>query len=103
VKAKDSDKKKQLEAMEALSHLLPDDLVGEPLDYVKANMIVNKATSNLFGFPKLLKKADMSPDMLEVRNNVLDDYVKLYEVLEDTTRVKEVLYAKYQPKRLEGK
>ena len=94
-------KKHQLEAMEALSHLLPDDLSGEALSYIKANTVVNKAVSNLFGFPKMLKKAEMSPDMLAVRDNVLDDYIKLYEVVEDNAIVKDALYAKYQPRRLE--
>jgi len=94
-------KKHQLEAMEALSHLLPDDLSKEELSYIKANTVVNKAVSNLFGFPKMLKKDEMSNDMLEVRDKVLDDYLKLYEVLEDNGKVKDILYDKYQPKRIE--
>jgi len=32
----------------------------------------------------------------------LDDYVKLYEVLESNSAVKDILYAKYQPNRLTG-
>jgi len=94
-------KKHQLEAMEALSRLLPDDLSKEELSYIKANTVVNKAVSNLFGFPKMLKKDEMSDDMIEVRGKVLDDYLKLYEVLEDNGKVKELLYDKYQPKRIE--
>lgn len=99
--AKDT-KKRQLEAMEALSHLLPDDLSGEALSYIKANTVVNKAVSNLFGFPKMLKKDQMSADMIEVRDKVLDDYIKLYEVIEDNSKVRDVLYEKYQPKRIES-
>jgi hypothetical protein len=87
--------------MEALSRLLPDDLSKEELSYIKANTVVNKAVSNLFGFPKMLKKDEMSDDMIEVRGKVLDDYIKLYEVLEDNGKVKELLYDKYQPKRIE--
>jgi len=94
-------KKHQLEAMEALSRLLPDDLSKEELSYIKANTVVNKAVSNLFGFPKMLKKDEMSDDMIEVRGRVLDDYLKLYEVLEDNAKVKTILYDKYQPKRIE--
>ena len=94
-------KKHQLDAMEALSRLLPNDLSTEELSYIKANTVVNKAVSNLFGFPKMLKKDEMSNDMLEVREKVLDDYIKLYEVLEDNGKVKELLYGKYQPKRIE--
>jgi hypothetical protein len=32
---------------------------------------------------------------------VLDDYIKLYEVLEDNSIVKKVLYEKYQYNRLD--
>ena len=102
LKFKLGDKKHQLDAMEALSHLLPDDLAGEELSYIKANTVVNKVTSNLFGFPKMLKKADMSPDMLEMREKILDDYIKLYEVMESNSEVSEYLYEKWQPKRLEA-
>ena len=101
LKFREGDKKHQLEAMEALSHLLPEDLKGEELAYVKANTVVNKATSNLFGFPKMLKKAEMSEDMLQVREKVLDDYIKLFEVVEDNSTVSDILYKKYQPLRLE--
>ena len=96
-------KKHQLDAMEALSHLLPDDLSHEELSYIKANTIVNKAVSTLFGFPKMLKKDAMSDDMLVIREKVLDDYIKLYEVIEDNSKVKDILYTKYQPMRLEAK
>jgi phage regulator Rha-like protein len=103
LKFNQGDKKHQLDAMEALHHLLPDDLQGEALSYIKANVIVNKAVSNLFGFPSMLKKDQMSGDMLEVREKILDDYIKLYEVIEDNSQVKEILYAKYRPKRIENK
>lgn len=102
VKFRQGDKKHQLNAMEALSHLLPEDLQGEALSYIKANTVVNKAVSNLFGFPKMLKKDQMSPDMLGIREKILDDYIKLYDVLEDNGAVKDILYSKYQPKRLES-
>lgn len=103
LKFREGDKKHQLAAMEALSHLLPEDLKGEELAYMKANTVVNKATSNLFGFPKMLKKAEMSDDMLQVRERVLDDYIKLFEVVEDNGTVTDILYKKYQPARLESK
>lgn len=102
IKFREGDKKHQLDAMEALSHLLPEDLKGEALSYIKANGVVNKATSNLFGFPKMIKKADMSPDMLTVREKIMDDYLKLYEVIEDNHKIAELLYHKYQPLRLEA-
>ena len=93
-------KKRQLEAMEALSHLLPDNLSAEAVSYIKANTVVNKAVSTLFGFPKMLKKAEMNPDMVQVRDVVLDDYVALFEVLQDNGLVKDAIYAKWQPKRI---
>jgi len=103
IQLREGTKKHQLEAMEALKGLLPPGLEGIPLSYIKANTVVNKATSNLFGFPKTMSKADMSTDMLEARDKILDDYIKLYEVLEDNHEVKAALYRKYQPCRLELK
>ena len=49
-------------------------------DYVKANTIANKAISTMYGFPKMIKKADMSPEMLEQREPVLKDTVELMAV-----------------------
>jgi phage regulator Rha-like protein len=110
VKARTGSKKHQLSAMEALHDFLPDDLhdflpddlQDEAVSYIKANTVVNKATSNLFGFPKMLKKDDMSQDMLVMREKILDDYLALFGVLEDNSKVKELLYGKYQPKRIES-
>lgn len=100
LKSRTDTKKRQLEAMEALSHLLPDDLSEEALSYIKANTVVNKAVSTLFGFPKMLKKSEMNADMVQVRDSVLDDYVALFEVLQDNCLVKDAVYAKWQPKRI---
>lgn len=100
LKTRSDTKKRQLEAMEALSHLLPADLSEEELSYIKANTVVNKAVSTLFGFPKMLKKAEMNDDMVHVRDTVLDDYVALFEVLQDNGLVKDAIYAKWQPNRI---
>lgn len=51
-------------------------------DYIKANSIADKCVSNLFGYPKMVKKADMSPEMLEQREPVLKDTVELMAVKE---------------------
>ena len=97
------DKKHQLECMALLQDLLPEHMRQEKINYIKANTVVDKAVSNYFGFPKMIKKIDMNKDMLEVRENVLNDYLKLFEVLQDNHEVKEVLYKKYaQPKLIEG-
>ena len=103
LKFRHGDKKHQLECMALLQDMLPDDVKQEKVNYIKANTIVDKAVSNYFGFPKMIKKIDMNKDMLEVRENVLNDYLKLFEVLQDNHEVKEVLYKKYaQPKLIEG-
>lgn len=102
LKRKSRSKETQLEAMERLSYLLPDGLDGVPLSYIKANVIVNKATSNLYGFSKLLKKDEMDDEMLESRELVMKDYLSLFEVLEGSSEVKDLLYNKWQPKRLEN-
>lgn len=48
--------------------------------YCKANTIANKCVSNLFGYPKMIKKKNMTPEMLEVREPVLKDTVELMAV-----------------------
>ena len=49
-------------------------------DYIKANTIANKCVSNLFGYPKMVKKSDMSAEMLEQREPVLKEVVELMAV-----------------------
>lgn len=51
-----------------------------PKDYMKANTIANKCVSNLYGYPKMVKKADMSPEMLADREPVLKEVVELMSV-----------------------
>lgn len=94
------DKKHQLKCMEMLQDFLPEELKQEKVSYIKANTVVNKCTSNYFGFPKMLKKVEMNDEMLMVREEILDDYLKLFEVLQDNGEVKEVLYKKYDKRKL---
>lgn len=49
-------------------------------DYIKANTIANKAVSNLFGYPKMIKKDEMSAEMLEAREPILQDTATLMVV-----------------------
>lgn len=49
-------------------------------DYMKANTIANKCVSTMNGYPKMVKKADMSQEMLEQREPVLKDTVELMAV-----------------------
>ena len=50
------DKKHQLDCMELLQYFLPPELKHERISYIKANTVVNKVVSTVFGFPKMLKK-----------------------------------------------
>lgn len=49
-------------------------------DYIKANIIADKAVSNKYGFQKMVKKSDMTPEMLEDRQEILQDTVELMAV-----------------------
>lgn len=47
------------------------------ISYIKANSIANKAISNVYGFDKMIKKSDMTPDMLRIRESILDAVTEL--------------------------
>lgn len=68
------DKEHQKEAMKRLH-----DSLHKPVrvDFIKANTIANKAVSNKYGYPTMVKKSDMTPQMLEEREKILDDTVEL--------------------------
>lgn len=68
------DKEHQKEAMSALKKSLRQPV---RVDFIKANTIANKAISNKHGYPKMVKKADMTPEMLVEREEVLDNTVEL--------------------------
>lgn len=68
------DKEHQREAMGRLKAGLVKPV---KVDFIKANTIANKAVSTVHGYPKMLKKGDMSPDMLVQRQQILDDTVNL--------------------------
>lgn len=73
------DKEHQRKAMEKLR-----DSFGAPVrvDYIKANTIADKCVSTRYGYEKMLKKGDMTPDMLAERQRVLDDTVSLMTLKE---------------------
>lgn len=95
------DKKHQLDCMEFLQDILPDEFKQDKVSYVKANTVVNKVVSDMYGFPKMLKKKEMNEQMLEDREKILDDYIKLFEILQDNSLVTSTLKKKYTPKLLE--
>ncbi|MFT4107706.1 MAG: BRO family protein [Lacrimispora sp.] len=73
------DKDHQKEAMAKLSQALRNPV---RVDFVKANMIANKAVSSKHGYPKMIKKGAMSPEMLVDRQELLDSTVELMGVKE---------------------
>ena len=68
------DKEHQKAAMQNLKKSLRKPV---RVDFIKANVIANKAVSNKHGFPKMVKKAEMTPDMLVERQEILDETVEL--------------------------
>lgn len=89
------DKEHQKEAMQQLKASLRHPV---RVDFIKANTIANKAVSNRFGHPKMLKKEQMTPNMLVIRQDVLDDTVNLMGVKEKfdlDIPVSTTIYGKY--------
>ena len=89
------DKEHQTEAMRRLQ-----DSLRKPKqhDYIKANTIANKAVSTLYGLPKMIGKEQMTPEMLLVRQPILDDTVNLMTVNESFgmgLSVSRAVYEKY--------
>lgn len=89
------DKEHQKEAMAKLKAGL-----GHPIrvDFIKANTIANKAVSSMYGYPKMIKKDQMTPDMLVKRQQVLDDTVDLMKVVDQfglNVSVSQAIYSKY--------
>lgn len=73
------DKDHQKEAMAKLKKGLKEP--GRP-DFIKANTIANKAVSTKYGYPKMVKKGDMTPEMLVDRQELLDSTVELMGIKE---------------------
>lgn len=86
------DKEHQKEAMERLKNGLRN---PAKVDYIKANTIANKAVSNKYGFKKMVKKEEMTPEMRVDRQELLDSVVELMSVKEKyqlNISVKEEIY-----------
>jgi prophage antirepressor-like protein len=89
------DKEHQKQAMATLKANLRKPV---RVDFIKANTIANKAVSTIYGYPKMVKKEGMTPDMLVKRQAILDDTVDLM-TLKDRfgldISVSQVIYNKY--------
>lgn len=68
------DKEHQRKMMNQLNQSLSHPV---QLNFIKANMVANKAVSTKFGFKKMIKKGEMTPQMLAEREHVLEDVVNL--------------------------
>lgn len=89
------DKEHQKEAMERLKEGF-----GDPCkpDFIKANTIANKAVSTMFGYPKMIKKDLMTPEMLIRRQEVLDDTVNLMSTADKfglDIKISDTIYSKH--------
>jgi len=73
------DKEHQKEAMERLRQGLRNPV---RVDFIKANVIADKAVSTKFGYRKMLKKSQMTPEMLVHRQPILEDTVELMSVVD---------------------
>lgn len=73
------DKEHQKEAMSKLCKSLKEPV---RVDFIKANTIANKAVSTKYGHPKMIKKAEMTPEMLVDRQELLESTVDLMGVNE---------------------
>jgi len=89
------DKEHQKETMSRLSQSLKQ---PKRINFIKANTIANKAISTKYGYDKMIKKKDMTPDMLIERQPILDDTVNLMSVVDRfdlDLSVSEKVYDKY--------
>ncbi|PTJ89983.1 BRO-N domain-containing protein [Staphylococcus simulans] len=93
------DKEKQKEAMDNLKNGIE---VISRKDYCKAQTISNKVVSNVFGFPKMVQKEGMTKDMLELRQQVLNDTVEFMVFVDKYNlplSVSKHIYDKYNDKQ----
>lgn len=89
------DKEHQKEAMQKLKNSLTN---PKRVNFIKANTITNKAISDKYGYPKMVKKDEMTPEMLVDREEILDDTVELMGVVDKyklNVSVSEEIYRKY--------
>lgn len=89
------DKDHQKDAMQRLRDALEQ---PKRIDFIKANTIANKAVSNKYGYPKMVKKDAMSPNMLVDRQQILEDTVNLMVVKEKfglDISISKTIYDKY--------
>lgn len=89
------DKEQQKATMDKLNQSMQN---PTKINFIKANTIANKAVSSRHGYKKMLKKNQMSPEMLIDREPILNDAVELMITKEKfrlNLSVSEKVYEKY--------
>lgn len=89
------DKEQQKATMDKLNQSMQN---PTKINFIKANTIANKAVSSRHGYAKMLKKNQMSPEMLLDREPILNDAVELMitkEKFQLNLSVSEKVYEKY--------
>lgn len=89
------DREHQREAMSKLCRLLEE---PKQIDFIKANTITNKAVSTKFGHKKMLKKTQMTTDMLVARQPILEDTVELMGAVSKyglPIKISETIYSRH--------
>lgn len=89
------DKEHQKEMMSKLNRSLEK---PKRTHFIKANTIANKAISTKYGYKKMIKKKEMTPEMLVERQPILNDTVSLISIAEKfdlDISVSQKVYEKY--------
>ena len=89
------DKEHQKQAMKKLSESLKSSV---RVDFIKANTITNKAVSNKHGYSKMIRKGEMTPQMLKEREPILEDTVELLTLNDKyglNVQVSDAIYKKW--------
>ncbi len=89
------DKQKQCEAMDIIKNGVEK---PAPKHYIKASQIANKAIAMKYGYPKAIKKDDMTPQQVAEREEILQETAKLI-ALQDKYKldfsVSQAIYKQY--------
>lgn len=89
------DKQKQREAMDIIKTGVEK---PAPKHYIKASQIANKAIAMKYGYPKAIKKDDMTPQQVAEREEILQETAKLI-ALQDKYKldfsVSDAIYSRY--------
>lgn len=100
IKFRSLDKQHQLNSMELIHDILSEEEKKVAVNYIKANTVVNKITSDIHKHPKMIKKDQMNQEELVTRQKVLDDYVKAFELTNENGLTNDVLRTVYKKQDL---